>query len=47
MYELLLRGGTIIDGTGAVAYKADMGIRNGKIVAIGEISEAATRTIAL
>ena len=41
MLDLLIRGGTLIDGTGEPARKADLGIRNGFIVSIGEISEAA------
>ncbi len=33
--ELLLRGGTVVDGTGAEARQADVAIQAGKIVAIG------------
>ena len=43
--DLLIRGGRLIDGTGAAARAADIGIRNGRIVAVGAISDAATRTI--
>ena len=45
MLDTLIKGGTIIDGTGAEAYKADVGIRGGKIVAIGDLDEPATRII--
>lgn len=43
--DLLIRGGRVIDGTGAPARAADVGIRNGQIVAVGAIGEPATRTI--
>jgi N-acyl-D-amino-acid deacylase len=45
-FELLLRGGRIIDGTGAPWYIADLGIAKGKIAAIGRIApELAARVI--
>ena len=34
MYDLILQGGTIIDGAASTPYKADIGIKDGKIVAI-------------
>ena len=45
MLDHLIKGGTIVDGTGAPAYVADLGIRDGRIVAIGSIAEDATETI--
>jgi N-acyl-D-aspartate/D-glutamate deacylase len=45
MLDILIRGGDVIDGTGAPARRADVGIRDGKIVAIGEIDEAARETL--
>ena len=44
-YELIIRNGTVIDGTGAPRFRADVGVRNGKIAAIGTISETATNTV--
>jgi N-acyl-D-amino-acid deacylase len=35
MAELLIRGGTIVDGTGAPSFVGDIAIDNGKIVAVG------------
>jgi N-acyl-D-aspartate/D-glutamate deacylase len=35
-FDLLIRNGRIVDGTGAPAYRADLGLRNGRIAAIGQ-----------
>jgi N-acyl-D-aspartate/D-glutamate deacylase len=37
-YETILRGGTIVDGTGGRPYQADVGIHNGHIARIGNLS---------
>ena len=34
MYSVIIYGGKIVDGTGGVAYKSDIAIKDGKIVAI-------------
>ena len=45
MYDEVIKGGTVIDGTGAPARIADIGIRDGKIVVIGQVDgEAAIVT---
>ncbi len=45
-YDLIIRNGHIIDGTGSPWYSGDIGIRNGRIAAIGFLGAAqATRTI--
>jgi N-acyl-D-aspartate/D-glutamate deacylase len=41
MLDHLIRGATVIDGTGAPGRVADVGIRDGRIVAIGEVHEEA------
>jgi N-acyl-D-aspartate/D-glutamate deacylase len=43
--DLLLKNGTLVDGTGAPARRADVGISNGKIVEVGKPAGAATRTL--
>ena len=44
-YDLAIRGGTVVDGTGAAGYQADVGIRAGRIAAIGRLDEAAKSTV--
>lgn len=43
--DLLIRGGSVIDGTGAARVTADVGIRDGRIVEVGRIAAPAKRTI--
>ena len=42
-YDLLIRNGRIIDGTGSPWYAGDVGIREGKIAAIGRLGDAAAK----
>ncbi len=44
-YDLLIRNGTVVDGSGGVRYRADVGVRDGRIAAIGRINERAKRTL--
>ena len=45
MFDTILRGGTVIDGTGRPAFPADVGITGGTITAVGDPSAAAGRTM--
>jgi len=45
MYDLIIRNGTVIDGTGNDRFAADVAITNGKITKIGEIEGTATEEI--
>jgi N-acyl-D-amino-acid deacylase len=44
-YDLIIRNGTVIDGTGAAGQHADVAIAGGNVAAIGKVTEAARRTI--
>jgi len=43
--DLIVRGGRVVDGTGAPARAADVGVRDGRIVAVGRVTGPARATI--
>ena len=43
--DLLIRNGTVVDGSGMPRYRADVGIRSGRIVEIGRIRNSAAEVI--
>src|ERR1700685_3942250 len=45
MYDLIIRNGTIVDGSGMPRYRGDVGIEGGKMAAIGKIRERARETL--
>ncbi|MFO0690632.1 MAG: amidohydrolase family protein [Myxococcota bacterium] len=45
MFDRLIRGGLVVDGTGAPRRTADVGIRDGRIAAIGRLTESARETL--
>src|SRR5688572_4876281 len=44
-YDLLIRNGRVIDGSGTPAFRADVAVRKGKIAEVGKLRGSATRTI--
>ena len=44
-YDLLIKNGTVIDGSGLPRYRADVAVRHGRVTAIGRIREAAREVI--
>jgi len=45
MLDLIIRNGLVVDGTGLPAFKADVGIADGRIARVGRIGESARQTI--
>ncbi|PYN29987.1 MAG: amidohydrolase, partial [Candidatus Rokuibacteriota bacterium] len=44
-YDLVIKNGTVIDGSGLPGYRADVGVRHGRITTIGRIRERAREVI--
>ncbi|MEO8006509.1 MAG: hypothetical protein ABI771_16455, partial [Betaproteobacteria bacterium] len=44
-YDLLIKNGLVIDGTGAPGRHADVAIASGKIVEVGRVDGSAKQTI--
>ena len=45
LLDLVIRNGRIIDGTGAPAAIGDVGVRDGRIAAVGDVGESARETL--
>src|ERR1700761_5856890 len=45
MYDRIIKGGTVVDGSGAKPFTADVAISDGRIAEVGRISGAARETI--
>ena len=44
-YDLLVKNGMIVDGSGLPRYRGDVGVKDGKIVEIGRLSGSAKETL--
>jgi N-acyl-D-amino-acid deacylase len=44
-YDLLIKNGRIVDGSGMPAFRGDVGAKDGKIVELGKLSGPAARTV--
>jgi N-acyl-D-amino-acid deacylase len=44
-YDIVIRGGTVVDGSGLPRYQADVGISDGRIATIGKIDGGANEVI--
>lgn len=43
--DLVIKGGTVVDGTGYPGYRADVEVRGGRISRIGRVTDQAARTV--
>ncbi len=44
-FDIVIRDGIVVDGTGAQRYRADVGIRDGRIAKIGRLASASARRV--
>jgi N-acyl-D-amino-acid deacylase len=44
-YDLLIKGGLVVDGSGLPGYRADVGVKGGKVADMGRLEGSAARTI--
>ena len=45
MLDLAIRGGTILDGSGGARFSGDVGVQDGRIVAVGRVAERGHREV--
>ena len=45
MVDLVVRGGTVVDGTGAPARRADVAVHEGRVVAVGTVDDTGEREL--
>jgi N-acyl-D-amino-acid deacylase len=45
MFDVVIRGGMVLDGTGAPAFRADVGMAAGQITAVGPLPGAGAATV--
>ena len=44
-YDLIIRGGRVVDGSGLPSFVADVGVKDGRIAEVGRLKDGAARTI--
>src|SRR5207245_8458410 len=44
-YDIVIRGGTVVDGSGGPRYRSDVAIQDGRLVAFGRIRNDAAQVI--
>ncbi len=44
-FDLIIRGGTIVDGTGSPSYTGDVAVKDGLIAQVGAVHGGATEVI--
>jgi len=44
-YDLIIRGGRVVDGSGLPSFVADVGVKDGRITEVGRLRDGAARTI--
>ena len=44
-FDILIRNGRVLDGTGSPEFLADVGIRGDEIVALGKLTDATARRV--
>jgi len=45
MLDVVIKGGTVVDGTGAPPYTADVAVRDGRVVEVGSVDEPAREVL--
>jgi len=45
MLDVVIRGGTVVDGTGGPGRRADVGVRDGRVAAVGAIDDDASESV--
>ena len=45
LLDLVIRGAQVVDGSGRSAFRADVGVKSGRIVSVGNLSQAAAKTV--
>ena len=44
-YDLLIKNGRVVDGSGMPAFRGDVGVQGGKLTELGKLTDSAKRTL--